>query len=329
MNDFFYFLTGLPTLVLFLILVSFILILTKGADIAIDGAVSLAKRLRLSPLAIGATIVSIGTTLPECFVSVMAAWTNEPGLSLGNGVGSIIADTGLILGLCLFVAKVPIDRFILNRTGWIQVFAATLLVLISFIMGYVFKRPVLDRWVGVLFLILLGGYLYLTYLWSKQSSILAEESPAHKSVVKSLLQLLIGLFLVIISSKILVVCAQELARRIGVPEDVIAATMVALGTSLPELTTALTAVKKGYPQIMVGNIIGADILNCFFVIGASVVATPLNIPDNFFSLHYPTMLFILYSLRFFISINKGRYFPRWQGLWLLIVYLLYIFVQYK
>lgn len=329
MEHFFQFLTTLGTIYIFVILCAFIYILTKGADMAIDGAVALARSLKLSPMVIGATIVSIGTTMPETFVSVMAAWSNEPGLALGNGVGSIIADTGLILGFCLLISKVPIDRFILNRTGWIQVFAATLLVFISVTQAFLFKRPVLDRWVGILFLVLLVGYLYLTYMWSKQLSHITEDTFPQQSTLKGIFYIAIGLFAVIVSSKILVVCAQELARRIGVPEDVIAATMVALGTSLPELTTAITAVRKGYPQIMVGNIVGADVLNCFFVIGASIVATPLKIPDNFFFLHYPTMLLILFSLRFFISINRKKFFPRWQGAWLVFIYLVYIFVQYK
>ena len=112
------------------------------------------------------------------------------------------------------------------------------------------------------------------------------------------------------------------------PQDVIAATLVAFGTSLPELMTAITSVRKGYPQIMVGNVVGADVLNCLFVIGAAATARPLEVPPNFFTFHFPAMLIILYSFRVFIFMNKDGWFKRWQGGWLLGVYGVYLILQY-
>ena len=145
---------------------------------------------------------------------------------------------------------------------------------------------------------------------------------------KSLAYTLLGLLGVIISSRILVPCAAEGAARIGVPQDIIAATLVAFGTSLPELMTAITAVRKGHPQIMVGNVVGADVLNCLFVVGAAAFAKPLAVPPNFFSFHFPAMLIILYSFRVFIFMNKDGWFKRWQGAWILSVYGLYLVLQY-
>jgi cation:H+ antiporter len=113
-----------------------------------------------------------------------------------------------------------------------------------------------------------------------------------------------------------------------VPDDVIAATMVAFGTSLPELMTAIAAVRKGHPEISVGNIVGADVLNVLFVIGAAAAAVPLAIPENFYYFHFPAMLIILYSLRVFISMNKAGVFYRWQGVWLLCVYAIYVTLGY-
>ena len=112
------------------------------------------------------------------------------------------------------------------------------------------------------------------------------------------------------------------------PDDVIAATMVALGTSLPELMTAIAAVKKGHPEITVGNIVGADVLNCLFVIGAAASARPLAVPPNFYSFHFPAMLIILYSFRLFISCDRDGRFKKAQGGWLLGVYLVYVVLQY-
>ncbi len=326
--------SGFPTLVLIGLIVVCIFVLAKGAGWMIDGAVSLARRTGLPKIVIGATIISLGTTTPEAFVSVMAAWMGNPGLSLGNGVGSIICDTGLIFGLTCLLAPVPVNRFILNRTGWVQVGAATLLVLISVAaLARMPEGPTLQRWVGFSFLALLAGYLYLTYLWAKEGGAAAsagekEDRTAGEPLGRALGSCLGGLFLVILAARFLVPCAAELAQRIHVPDDVIAATMVAFGTSLPELTTAVAAVRKGHPEITVGNIVGADVLNCFFVIGASAAARPLRIPPDFFLFHFPAMLVILYSFRVFIAMNKDGMFKRWQGTWLLGIYAIYVVLQY-
>ncbi|MGB5281671.1 MAG: calcium/sodium antiporter, partial [Arenicellales bacterium] len=326
-------LAGQTTIILLVIIVVCIAMLSLGADWMIDGVVDLAERTGLPKIVIGATVVSLGTTLPEAFVSVMAAYMGNPVLALGNGVGSIIADTGLIFGLTCILAAVPVNRFILNRTGWVQVGTATMLVLISVgILLTTEGEPQLERWVGYLFLCLLVLYMYITYTWAKQGTDVLPEDDAleHElmSISKSWILVVGGLLLVVIGARILVPSASEIALRFGVPEDVIAATMVAFGTSLPELMTAIAAIRKGHPEITVGNIVGADVLNVLFVIGAAAVASPLVIPMNFFYFHFPAMLIILYSFRVFISMNKDGVFHRWQGFWLLGVYLCYVILQY-
>ncbi len=323
--------------VLLVIIVASIALLSKGADWLIDGAVNIAVRTGLSKIVIGATIVSLGTTLPEAFVSVMAAYMGNPGLALGNGVGSIIADTGLIFGLSCVLAAMPVNRYILNRTGWVQIGAACLLVgfsLLALLGNGSQGPPTLDRWVGYLFLALLVGYLALTYHWAKQGRDTAAETAENHyaetaGLALSWVMLAGGLILVIVGARLLVPAASEVAVRIGVPDDVIAATMVAFGTSLPELITAITAIRKGHPEITVGNIVGADVLNCLFVIGAAAAASPLEIPNTFFYFHFPAMLLILLSFRVFISTNRTGYFSRVQGIWLLAIYLVYVVVQYS
>ncbi len=323
---------GAPTLLLLVLIIICIVILSKGADWMVDGVVGLATRTGLPKIVIGATIISLGTTMPEAFVSVMAAWMGNPGLALGNGVGSIIADTGLILGLSCILAPIPVNRFILNRTGWVQVGAATLLVIISiYALASTAGEPVLHRSVGIFFLILLAVYMYMTYRWSRQDPASIEENQSDEKIANTgtcLGMVAGGLFLIIAGARLLVPGAAQIALRIGVPDDVIAATMVALGTSLPELMTALASIRKGHPEIMVGNIVGADVLNCLFVIGAASAVRPLSIPPNFFAFHFPAMLIILYSFRTFIFMNKGGWFKKWQGVWLLGVYVIYIVLQY-
>ena len=322
---------GLPVWGLLLLLIVCIVVLSKGADLMVDGAVALAQRTGLPRIVIGATIISLGTTAPEMFVSVMAAWTGNPGLALGNGVGSIICDTGLIFGLMCIISRVPVRRYILNRTGWVQVGAATLLVLLALVALWLNPQaPVLGRGVGALFLVLLVGYLYMSYRWARQSGLVDEagEDEPPWGLGKATGCTLLGLLGVIVGSRVLVPVAAEGASRMGVPQDVIAATLVAFGTSLPELMTAISAVKKRQPQIMVGNVVGADVLNCLFVVGAAAVARPLTVPPNFYSFHFPAMLLILYSFRLFIRMNTDGWFKRWQGVWILGIYLVYLGLQY-
>lgn len=329
-------LAQMPGWLLLIIIIVCIAVLSRGADWMIEGVVQLARRTGLPKIVIGATIVSLGTTTPEAVVSVMAAVMGNAGLALGNGVGSIIADTGLILGLTCILATVPINRFILSRMGWVQVGSATLLVVIS--VGSLLIAgdavPMLPRWVGFLFLVLLVAYLYVSYLWARQGSIelLREEKSTDTGPMAGRLQCWVmivgGLGMVIVAARVLVPAASEIATRIGVPDDVIAATMVALGTSLPELTTAIAAIRKGYPEITLGNIVGADVLNCLFVIGAAAATRPLAIPPNFFYFHFPALLLILYSFRVFIAFNKDGYFRRWQGVWLLSIYIIYVALQF-
>ncbi len=323
---------GLSAYMLMLIILISFIALSKGADALIDGILHIAARLKVPMIFVGATILSLGTTTPEAFVSVLAAWTGNPGLALGNGVGSIICDTGLIFGLVCLLKPMGTNSYVLNRTGWVQVGAATLLVLIALIVPKAESGlTVLNRWVGILFLILLVGYLYLAYLWTQKSmgaSPDETESFIPYSLMKSLFLFAGGLFLVVIGARLMVLSAAESAIRIGVPQDVVAVTLVAFGTSLPELATGIKAIRRNYPDIVVGNVVGADVLNCLFVIGAAATATPLAVPVNFMHFHFPAMLLILYTFRFFIYLSRHGKFQRWHGGVLLAMYLAYTSLQY-
>ena len=321
---------GFPLWGLLLAIAFTVFLLSKGADWMIDGSVGLALRTGLPKIVIGATILSLGTTAPEAFVSVMAAYMGDPGLALGNGVGSIIADTGLIFGLTALIAAPPVNKWILNRTGWWQIGSAILLVSLAGAAILINPgQPFISRPMGLLLLLLLALYMMITYRWAKSGVETAVEEPGEStSLLITLVSLTGGLILVIIASRLLIPAAGETARRLGVPDDVIAATMVAFGTSLPELTTAIAAIRKGHPEITIGNIVGADVLNVLFVIGAASFAVPLAIPPTFFRFHFPAMLLILFSFRLFISMDKGGYFRRWQGGLLVTMYVLYITLQY-
>lgn len=337
---------GLSQFLLLLICAASVAVLIKGADWLVNGASGLAYRFGISKVIVGATVVSLGTTSPECGVSVMAAWSGEPGLALGNAIGSIIADTGLIFGLGCLLATLPADRFVLSRQGWVQFGAGALLAALCY-GSYLWmgEQAVLGRAVGIFLLVLLAGYLYISVQWSrrhpegepfrhKDDDV---ENQAGASVATLIGLCVLGLVLVLLASRMLILAVTELAEvHWHVPKVVIAATLVALGTSLPELVIGITSIMKGHREILVGNVIGADILNVLFVVGAAATAAPLpllepaaRIPTIALILHIPVMLTILVLFRVFIhQASRTGHFRRWQGIPLVMIYLAYTVFQY-
>lgn len=324
----------LPNVWLAVWIIVSLMLLGKGADWLVDESVELSLRWRVPKAIIGATVVSLGTTLPEMSVSVIAALSGSPGLALGNAVGSIICDTGLILGLAVLIGPIPLDKRVLNRQGWIQFFAACLLVAFSlplFNLGDIFiLGGVLPRWVGFLFLGLLVTYLVQSIRWSRSSS--AEEESKESQAggnAWALPKLLFSIALVVACSKLLIPAASEAALRMNVSEGIIAATIVAFGTSLPELVTAVTSSLRGHGELGLGNVVGADILNVLFVAGAATASTSggLAVSKDFFILYYPAMLFVIVVFRLGIAFSK-THLRREMGWVLLGSYLLVTLLGY-
>ena len=313
-----------------------LLVLGKAADVLVDEAVELSASLRIPPMVVGATIVSLGTTAPEAAVSVLAAIEGSPGLALGNAVGSVIADTGLILGLACLIAPLRLDPKIVNRQGWIQISAGLLLVLLS----VPWTRPdqlftsggTLAQESGFVLLALLAAYLYVSVRWAGQqrSGTEKSDSPQQSPAWLTLLKLIAAIAFVVVSAHFVIPGVTEAAMRVSVPESVIAATLVAFGTSLPELVTAVTAARRGQGELAVGNVIGADILNVLFVAGAAAAVTPagLHAGGNFFSVLFPAMLFILIIFRMGVLVSKDV-LRRGFGYVLLAGYCLYIVAVYR
>lgn len=329
---------GLPSLALFLIIAVTLYTLGKGADWLVDEAVILSTRWGLGKAVIGATIVSIGTTTPEAAVSVLSALQGEPGLALGNAVGSIICDTGLILGLASLIAPLPLNRQLASRLSNVQVGAGILLVLGCFPWtspAKVFTQGgTLPQLVGVVFVILLALYIYQSIRWASAAGANPENGEetetAEASGFGTLLKLIGSIAIVVISAQILIPSVIEIAARTKVPEHIISATLVAFGTSLPELVTAITAVRRGHGELAVGNIIGADILNVLFVAGVSASATQggLQADGQFFQFLFPAMLFILIVFRCGIFVSgdqlKRPFGIVLVGTWLLVTILSYV-----
>ncbi|MBF4694595.1 calcium/sodium antiporter [Fusibacter ferrireducens] len=330
-------LLSLATPLIFIIAAVSLYTLGKGADILVDESVGISKKLGIPKAIIGATIVSLGTTLPEASVSVMAALKGNPDLALGNAVGSIIVDTGLIIGIASIIQPIIVDYKAIKIQSWIQILSGFLLVFLSlpFVSG-----GTIHQWMGILLVILLITYLFWSLKHSKKNMLnvdepdLPEDPLEHPSAeaqnpVLQLLLLIFGIALIIVSSKVLIPSVEIIATRIGIPQSIIAATMVAFGTSLPELTTAIKAVRKGHGDLAIGNIIGADILNVLFVVGASASFTSkgLHVPNSFFSLQYPALIIIL-SLFRFMTLSRERKITRFKGSLLLIAYCIYLGLNY-
>lgn len=331
--------TGLASPFLFLIVVVTLYTLGKGADWLVDEAVVLSSRWGMGKAVIGATIVSIGTTTPEAAVSVLSAIQGKPGLALGNAVGSIICDTGLILGLASLLAPLQFNRQLTSKLSNVQVGAGILLVVGCFPWTSPAKvlsqGGTLPQLVGFVFIVLLGLYIWQSIRWA--ASITDEPSEnGHKSEDETansfvILAKLIGsIAIIVISAQILIPSVSVIAQRIGVPKHIISATLVAFGTSLPELVTAITAVRRGHGELAVGNIIGADILNVLFVAGVSAAATPggLQADGQFFQFLFPAMLFILIVFRCGIFVSgsqlKRPFGVVLVGTWLAVTILSYI-----
>ncbi len=287
-----------------------LILLVLGSNLFVDTAVRLAKTLRVPEMAIGATLVSIGTTLPEVMFSATAAFHGHGDMALGNAVGSVICNTALIAGMCQAIRPSPIDypAFMKGTRRWFAyaIFYCSL--------ALIFKQ--LPRWSGLLFICLFVFYTMTTF---GQGTLAKPENGAYsgKLLRDALLLLLEGAFLYG-GAHLLVNNGPALARLIGVPERVISLSLIALGTSLPELMTALSALIKGHGALSIGNILGANTLNLLLVSGVSATILPLYFPQTVLKIDLPVMLAVMCVLCLPTLFQKR--IRRWQGFVLLLMY---------
>jgi cation:H+ antiporter len=328
------------TWLLFVVVAVAFALLAIGADRTVTGAARLASTLGISKAIIGATVVSLGTTSAEAFVSVTAAFNGQGDLALGNAVGSIIVDTAFIFGLGCLIGSIPKDRFVLRRHGLTKLATDTLLTATLFLLAWFnqgWSGVVVPRSIGVLYVLLLAAYLYLSARWAKahpefaapEAAVVAQVAGTNsaqqhrlRATLRNSLLLSVGLVLILAGSHVLLEAVGELCARYQVQPDVMAVTLIAFGTSLPELVTAIASIIKKHPELLVGNILGADILNVLFVTGVSAAAVPLNVSPSFFRLHLPVMWASSLLLGVYI-LTGGSKFRRWHGLPLMAIYVAY------
>lgn len=323
------FLDSFPTIGLVVIFFISLFILSKGADFLVDEAIILSILWKIPTVIVGATIVSLGTTVPEVTVSAMATLKGNSSLALGNAIGSIITNTTLILGLTALIDNISVDKTMINRQGRVMVIVSILLSIFSLPILNNGQQGLITRYMGALLLTFLAIYIYITIKSSREVESKSGPVEKGKSILIQLVKLLLGALIVILSSKILVPSVELLASRVGIPDSVIAATLVAFGTSVPELITAITAVRRGHGELAIGNVIGANILNVLFVVGLSAVLSRngLLVPTFYFKLQIPIMIVSTAAL-YILAKNKKSKLDKFSGGVLLSIYIIYLALNY-
>ena len=305
--------------------------LIRGGDWFVDGATGVARRFRLPELLIGATVVSIGTTLPEVMVSTTSALGGHGEIAYGNAIGSVICNTALIAAVTIAVRPGKVDKAALKTPVAFFFAAAVFYAAVAYTGGY------FSRVVGFALRAMFVAYMVTTVHQMKQnpSAAPAEEEEARELPLwKALVLLVVGAALIAVGARLLVDNGTLIAQALGVPESVIALTFVALGTSLPELVTAITSLAKGHSALSLGNVIGANLFNLVLVSGASVALSPFPIPQNSMIagrnaslvMDFPVMFAVMLLLTV-PALARGK-LARWQGVTLLCIYAAFCAVQF-
>ena len=316
-----------------------LVLLIKGGDWFVDGATGLARRFKIPELLIGATVVSIGTTLPEVMVSATSAAQGIGGIAYGNAIGSIICNTSLIAAVTIAVKPSKVDKKALVLPVIFFFGAAAFYCTVA----YAFGR--FDRISGIILLAGFVAYMTLTVLQMKKAPVEVEldakpvetvdKAADTKLLIKEIAFLIIGAALIAVGADLLVDNGTAIAEELGVPDTVIGLTFVALGTSLPELVTAITSLVKGHGALSLGNIIGANLFNLVFVSGLATVIGPFDVPAETlvfgnvplsFVLDIPVMLGVMLILTVPAFI-RGK-LSRVQGIGLLAIYAAFTVLQF-
>ena len=297
-------------------------LLVYGAELLVRGASALAVSIGISPLVVGLTVVAFGTSAPELAVSVLSAWHGQPGIALGNAVGSNICNVLLILGLSAAVAPLVVARQIVRLEVPIMIGTSVLLILFAL-------DGMIARWEGAL---LFGGVISYT-VWTvrrsrrelrEQPGTTADEAPPVSSSRRQLVEIIGGLILLGFGSKLLVDSAVSIARHLGVSDLVIGLTIIAIGTSLPELATSVLASMRGQRDIAVGNVVGSNIFNILSVLGLTALVAPAGLPVPTAALTFDLPVMLVVAIACLPVFLAGHRIARWEGLLFLGYYVAYV-----
>ncbi|MDX1696065.1 MAG: calcium/sodium antiporter [Ketobacteraceae bacterium] len=304
-------------------------LLVWSADKFVDGSVGLAENMGMSKIMIGLTIVSLGTSAPEIFVSITAALSQASELALGNAVGSNIANVGLVLGVTALVAALPVKKGLLQQD-------LPALLAVTAICCFLVMDLMLDLADGLVLLVLLVILMILMFRYKKEhpEEVLEgaesiDEIIPDFSARESVTAFIIGLVVLVASSRMLVWGAVDIATALGVSEVVVGLTIVAIGTSLPELAASVTSALRKHHDIALGNVIGSNILNLVAVLSVAAVIHPIELTREIFIYDYGAMVFFTVAIAVFVLIpKKVKQISKLEGILLLAAYMGYMGLLY-
>ncbi len=315
-----------------LLLVIGLMLLLGGGEAVVRGAASLARTMGISNLAIGLLVVAFGTSAPELAVNVTAAFSNETDLSFGNIVGSNMANVGMVVGICGLIRALQIDSVVVSREIPMMLLATVATIVMAADTVVDGEPPRFDRGDSIIMMLFFGVFIYYTVgeLLRQRTEhptleeLVASELPGvgpKVTAARDVLVTLAGFGALLSGANLTVDAAVELARIYGVPEVVIGISVVAIGTSLPELATGIMATLRGHMEIAIGNVIGSNIFNLLFVLAATVFVRPLEIPKwGMLDLFVSAMLSLALLV---VSMSAGRRILRAESALLVVIYLSY------
>jgi len=312
-----------------------LVLLIKGGDWFVDGATGIAKRFNLPDIVVGATVVSIGTTLPEVMVSTTGALQGSGAMAYGNAIGSIICNTALIAAISIVCNPGPVNTKSMKTPAIFFFMSAALYCVASYLLG---EFP---RWMGFVMLGIFVVYMVLTVRNGMANPDAAEEAEEEeggkeRKLWQELLLLVVGAAVIAVGADLLVEHGQVIALGLGVPETVVALLFVALGTSLPELVTTITSLRSGHASLGVGNVIGANVFNLVLVSGVAVSLAPFPVPMENELLNTGLNMSLVFEIPVMLGVMALMIFPtlaskklsRWQGIALLGIYVAFCICQF-
>lgn len=302
------------------LVIGFIL-LVKGADMFVDGSSSVAKKFRIPTVVIGLTIVAFGTSAPELAVSMSAALKGSNDIAIGNVVGSNIFNTLVVLGASAALTPIAVEKGIIKKDYPLSIFSAVLLAVLSLDIIFGADVMTISRIDGIILLVCFAFFLYSTIKSALSGKTEVEEEEIKNIPMwKSLVFIAVGLAGIVWGGDLSVEGAKAIARFFGLSEALIGLTIVAFGTSLPELVTSVIAAKKGESDIAVGNVVGSNIFNIFLIIGASATILPMNVSSSYV---FDMAVLVATMVIPFIVIAKTKKVSRAQGLIMIAAYIAY------
>lgn len=301
------------------LLLGFIIII-KGSDMLVDGSVNLAKFLKIPTLVIGLTIVAIATGVPEIAISISSSLKGSNGLLLGNLLGSNIFNILFILGLIAIIKPLYIKKEIILKNYAFALLSCLVLFIISYDIYFGDSLVnVITRTEGILLLCFAGIFLYSTVLGATLDKNIKVEK--GKFSFKDILYIVVGIVLIGLSAEVIVNSAVNISKWLGIGEDLIGLTIIAVGTNLPELVTSIVAVRKGEVDIAIGNLVGTNIYNIFLILGLAATINPIVISSNAF---IDIIVLAITSFIVYIFIQHKKDINRKEGIIMILLYIIYI-----